>query len=281
MLLTNSASSAGTGHAWRHTSRQARKIAAGLDVPHATNPATFDPAQVDRLPEPARRWLTHAIAPGTTLPAAVELRMHGEIRLDRWRRFTATQALVPDAGFVWAARTRQPGLPISGFDSFAQAHGIMTWRLAGVLPVQSRSDSRVTLSAADRLAAEAVLVPSALIDATWVPGPDEDSATYLRQFGDHHWRNEATVRVAPDGRLTGVSMHRWGEPASEPFGRYQFEVIFDSEVEVDGLRIGDGIRAAWLDRRGRRQEFYRATIDAARFYGTELVQPVSSTGLRT
>jgi hypothetical protein len=40
---------------------------------------TFDPAATMGLPEPARRWLSHAIAPGTPLWSRAELTMHGQI----------------------------------------------------------------------------------------------------------------------------------------------------------------------------------------------------------
>ena len=38
----------------------------------ATAAETFDPAAITGLPEPARRWLGHAIAPGTPLWSSVE-----------------------------------------------------------------------------------------------------------------------------------------------------------------------------------------------------------------
>lgn len=38
----------------------------------------FDVAMLADLPEPARRWLTRAIVPGTPLWRSVELTMHGE-----------------------------------------------------------------------------------------------------------------------------------------------------------------------------------------------------------
>ena len=37
----------------------------------ATTAETFDPAAITGLPEPARRWLGHAIAPGTPLWSSV------------------------------------------------------------------------------------------------------------------------------------------------------------------------------------------------------------------
>jgi len=52
---------------------------------------TFDPAATAGLPEPARRWLSHAIAPGTPLWSRAELTMRGHIKLGRWRPFTARQ----------------------------------------------------------------------------------------------------------------------------------------------------------------------------------------------
>ena len=44
---------------------------------------TFDSAATGGLPEPARRWLSHAIAPGTPLWGRAELTMHGQIKLGR------------------------------------------------------------------------------------------------------------------------------------------------------------------------------------------------------
>jgi len=61
---------------------------------------TFDPAATMGLPEPALRWLSHAIAPGTPLWRSVELTMHGRIKLGRWRPFTARQVLTLPDGYI-------------------------------------------------------------------------------------------------------------------------------------------------------------------------------------
>ena len=74
---------------------------------------TFDPAMISGLPEPAHRWLCHAIAPGTPLWSSVELTMHGRIKLGRWRPFTARQVLSPPGGYTWAATARLAGLPVT------------------------------------------------------------------------------------------------------------------------------------------------------------------------
>ena len=70
----------------------ARLAAPGVDQ------SGFDPSTVADLPEPARRWLVHAIAPGTPLWHSVTLTMRGEIRIGAWRSFTATQVIAPSEG---------------------------------------------------------------------------------------------------------------------------------------------------------------------------------------
>jgi hypothetical protein len=249
----------------RHdTTHRARAIGRSLREPGMVQmPAPFDPATVADFPEPARRWLLHAIEPGTLLADAVEIRMHGEILLGRWRPFTATQAIVPDAGFVWAAHTRLAGLPARGFDSYSLGEGVMRWRMLGVIPLMSGEGYDITRSAADRLAVESVLLPTAFVHAAWHPGPEPDTATYLRHFGNRHARARATIRVAPEGQLLGVSMRRWGRPSGRHYAEHLFDVRFDREFGVDGMVLPDAVSASWVAADGTRQEFFRASLDAA------------------
>ncbi len=66
--------------------------------------ASFDPSMLTGLPEPARRWLSHAIAAGTPMHRTVVLEMEGRIRLGRWLPFRAVQVHAPPDGYIWAAR---------------------------------------------------------------------------------------------------------------------------------------------------------------------------------
>ena len=78
------------------------------------DPAEFDLAMVAGLPEPARRYLTHAIAVGTPLWQSVRVAMIGRIKLGAWRPFTADQVVAPPKGYIWAAVARLFGVPVVG-----------------------------------------------------------------------------------------------------------------------------------------------------------------------
>lgn len=225
----------------------------------------FDPVTVSGCPEPARRWLTHAILPGTPLALGALLRTRGEIRLgSRWCEYTGRQVLVPDAGFVWAAHARMGFLPVSGYDAYADGAGVMHWRVLGV-PVSSGSGTEVTRSAADRLAAEAALIPTAVVGAVWHRGRDRDSAVYVRRVGGRYARSRVTAHVAADGRLARISMRRWGRPRGSRYGEYPFQVRFDGERRVGGIAVPVAYRAAWQLRPGVWDEFFRAHLEWAEF----------------
>lgn len=235
-----------------------------------TDPAlptgTFTSDLVTDLPEAARRWLIHAIEPGTPLWSSVQLTMRGHIKLGSWRPFTARQVLAP-AGFIWAATARVAGLPVTGFDRYCCGTGQMRWRLLGLLPVMTVSGPDVTRSAAGRLAGETTCwLPTCFPAASWAPGPEADTAVATWRIGDE---DEAVqIRVGPDGRLVHGLLQRWGNPDRHPFARYPFGIAFDAERTFDGgVTIPSVVRAGWWRGTERQDagEFFRAEITHAVF----------------
>ncbi len=226
----------------------------------------FDPSVLEGLPEPARRYLLHAIDPGTPPAGSVELRMHGDIRLDPERdpiAMAAEQILAPGAGFIWRARTWGGLMRIRGFDLYAQEDGRMEWRLFGLIPVMRAAGPHVTRSAAGRLAMEWTLIPTALLPgrgATW-EAVDGDRARYHVRVGKEEVA--VTVEVDPAGRPTRVSALRWREEP-EP-GYERFVVELSGEMEAGGIRIPRRMEAGW--RLGEPDEFrfFRATLDGVRY----------------
>jgi hypothetical protein len=227
---------------------------------------TFDAGQADELPEPARRWLAHAVPPGTPLWSSVELRMRGRIKLGAWRPFSAREVLAPPRGFVWAATTRLAGLPITGFDRYSSGTGEMRWRLLGLVPVMTAAGPDVTRSAAGRLAGEGtVWLPTAFAGARWTSGPDPDSAVATWHIGDQD--ESVQLRVGPDGALVEGLLHRWGNPDGRPFARYPFRVTVEAEHTFGGLTVPSVVRASWSpgDQPPSAGEFFRAEITGATY----------------
>ena len=229
-------------------------------------PAAFDPASLAALPAPVRRWLTHAIAPGSPLRCSAELRTHGQIRIGRWLPYQARWVLAPPAGFVWAATARAAGVPINGFDRYTRGSGQMRWRLLGRLPVLSAEGTDVTRSAAGRLAGEFVFCPAAALSpaVSWEP-LDEHRAVASFALGEFVQR--VTLRVAASGAVESVSMLRWGDPDGDGFGEYPFGADITAEASFDGFTVPSRARVGWHygTDRWAKGEFFRLVVDSATY----------------
>ena len=230
-------------------------------------PKVFDPGSVAQLPEPARLWLCHAIAPGTPLLRTAEIWMHGQIRLGDWRPFTAVQRLTPSGGFVWAATARLLGLPVVGFDRYTRGSGQMRWRLFNALPVMRADGPDVMRSAAGRHAAERVLyAPTAAVDGliAW-RAVDEDQATARVQL--ESTAIDVTITVAPNGALSELVLTRWGSPDGASFAEHIFGAAFKDEVTFGGVTLPREVTAGWHYGTARWPEgqFIRYSIDNATY----------------
>jgi len=228
---------------------------------------TLRAADLSRLPGAARRYLEHAIASGTQLARAVRLRMHGEIKLQRWLPFTAEQVIVWERGFIWSATVRMFGMPIRGSDRLVDGEGAMRWRLLGIIPVMTAAGPDITRSAAGRVAAEAVWLPSVLCsdDVSWtVP----DSSHLRARFEAHGEMVELGLFFDQKGRLETIKLPRWGNPEGAEFHYADFGAMAEEEHTFDGYTIPTRLRVGWhlgSDRFESEGEFFRATIDDATY----------------
>jgi hypothetical protein len=230
-------------------------------------PARYDPDAPAGLPEPVRRWLAHAIAPGTALRTAVELSTHGTIRLGAWRDFAATQRLSIAGGFVWAGTATKFGLPVVGFDRYSRRVGQMSWKLFGRFPVDAAGGPDVTRSAAGRHAGELlVAVPAAAFSrrVSWRPVDADRATARIRVDAGYH---EVQLTVAEDGALRSMVMSRWGSVADGSFGDRVFGAEFADEATFEGFTIPRTVVAGWdLGTPGwSGGQFIRYTVDAAHY----------------
>jgi hypothetical protein len=237
---------------------------AALAAPTAP-PAVFDPDSLRELPTPVQRWLIHALRPGAAMRTAVELRMHGEIRLGGWRPFTARQRLNATDGFVWAATARLFGLPVIGFDRYTRGSGQMRWRLLDAIPVMTADGPDVTRSSAGRHAGELLFAaPAAALSQQVVwQALDAERATARIDVGT--WRHEVTLTIAREGAVRELVMKRWGDQGSQVFAERVFGAAVASERTFNGVTIPAAVVAGWdygSDRWSEGQ-FIRYTVDQA------------------
>ncbi len=227
--------------------------------------ARFDPAQLAALPEPVRRYLQHAIAPGTPLASAVRLRMHGEIKLKRWYTFSAEQVNCWSRGFIWQAAARIGAVTIRGSDRYVDGYGAMRWKLFGLVPFITASGPDVTRSAAGRVNLECAWLPSVLCgqDISW-SAPD---ASHIRaSFKAHGEMADVNFGIDKTGAPKTLSAPRWGNPEGAAFRYATFGGFAENETIFGGYTIPTSFRAGWhfgSDRFEPEGEFFRVTIDSA------------------
>lgn len=225
----------------------------------------FDAAQVRGLPPGARRYLEHAVAPGAALASAVRLRMHGEIKLKGWVRFSADEVISWERGMIWRACVPMRGLVVRGFDSFLDGQGTMRWKLFGLIPILNASGPDITRSAAGRVNIESIWLPSVLCadDVSW--SAPNGSGIHAR-FTAHGETAEIDCTIDEAGALQAVNMPRWGNPEKAAFHYANFGGLVEKEGSFAGYTIPTQMRVGWyFGAKGFESdgEFFRVTIDEA------------------
>jgi hypothetical protein len=221
----------------------------------------FPPAALSRLPEPARRYLEHAIAPGTRLARAVRLRMRGEIKLKRWLPFSAEEVIAWDRGMIWSAAVRMAGLAIRGSDRLVGGEGAMRWRLLGIIPVMAASGPDITRSAAGRMAGESVWLCGD--EVSWEAPDPSQAIARLTVAGEPA---EVSLGIDAVGRLETVRFPRWGNPEGGAFRRVDFGGVVEEERRFAGYTIPMRLRLGWYFGSARfdaEGEFFRVQIEEA------------------
>jgi len=233
---------------WRLSDvRFEKKAAQRLVLMQPQAPARFDPAMVEHLPEPARRYFLYTTTPGTPLYTVATLAMKGQFGMgDREKPgyvpMSACQTLAAPTGFIWRMDARRGFMRISGSDT---EHWTRFW-LMGVLPVaRMGGNPDHARSAFGRYIAEAVFwTPAAVL-----PGPnvhwdlvDVNTARVTVRFNG--LSQSVDVTVAEDGQPVQVRFDRWSNANPEkeyrwqPFGGYLSEFR-----EVDGFRLPTHVEA--------------------------------------
>jgi hypothetical protein len=240
--------------------RQDRGVGPEERVVRRADAGGFAPAELDGLPDPVRRHLEGAVAPGTPPARSARLRMRGTIRIGRWLPFRAREVLTPLTGFVWSARAA--GVVV-GSDRYVDGAGRGHWTLAGLVPVVHAEGPDVSRSAAGRAGGEGLWLPTALLPrfgVTWTAeGPDTVTARY--RVGDVPI--ELRHRLDADGRVRSFVFDRWGDPDGHgAWGWHPFGGVVEAHGTLDGVTVPVAGRIGWFPGTDRFTdgEFFRYRI---------------------
>lgn len=232
------------------------------------DPPRFDHSTIADLPEPARRYFTYTIQPGTALFPVAEIDMTGQFSLgsrDRpaYQPMEAQQILAVPEGFVWAMRTRG-GLPISGSDSRSWTR----FRILGLIPVaRLGGDADHARSAFGRYVGEALIwSPAALLPnpgISWEAVTDDTARVTVR----HGKLSQAIdVTVDNEGRPAGVAFQRWSDANSDKVHRLQpFGAILSDFRDVGGYRLPFHVEAGNMFGTEEYFPFFIADVTKIRF----------------
>lgn len=246
--LAGAAALAATGLGVHRLLTDGRSRAVESDLFTATERLpTFSETDLGGLPEPARRWLRHAITPGTPLAPACRLWMDGTMTPTPGGApvdLSAVETLAPRRGFVWTARARMNGLPVRVRDHYHRGEGGVGVVALGVVPLPLGSGPDVTRSSRGRLVAEGVWCPTALLHprVTW-ESVDEHRARYTIAIDGEPV--SVTIRVAPDGALREVSLLRWGDVDGPPARLIPYGFGVDEERTFGGVTIPSRLTGGW------------------------------------
>ncbi len=228
------------------------------------------PPVVDDLPEVAKRYLAHAIAPSVALADTVELEIKGAtMQKGRWFSFAARERLEAGIGFHWAARLRYGPLVLTGADQLRSGQASLDFRLFGVVPFLRASGPDVVRAARGRLAIESMWLPSSAhpeLGARWsTPEPAEPNRAEVRLTVDGE-EAVVTLVVASDGRLESAWVLRWGDPSeSGTYALHPFGGVLEGEACFGDYTIPARLRAGWGFGTPTYRESFRFEITGASF----------------
>lgn len=229
----------------------------------------FTEDMVSDLPAPARRYLLHAIRPGTQLASSVSLQMGGTMRLkpgQEWMPMKARQVLAPPKGFVWRAEVGDGLMRFSGGDHYANGNGRVRFWLWGVIPLVQQAGLNVSRAALGRMVCETIWLPSSLLPQRGVKweASDDESARATMKIGEE--TVALNLFIEPDGRLREVRMLRWGDQTEDGgFGYVPFGGRIQKERDFGGYTIPSKVDVGWRLGTDRYFEFFRARIEKADF----------------
>lgn len=192
---------------------------------------------LSHLPEPVRRYLTHAGIIGTPWIKTARLGYSGKFRTGAdkpWMGMTATQVYQTNPpAFHWQARLSIMGLPLlSGSDTYKDGHGHMFGRMAGLFTIFDARGPEMDQGTMVRYLQEMIWFPTAFLgeNITWAAVSDHAADV---TFHDGGRSVSARLYIDDEGRLLTFRAERYAEKGGDFVMR-----VWTTPMAEYGLRGG-------------------------------------------
>ena len=253
--------------------RTQRQMGQALLDTQTEHPRLFHPKMVENLPEPAQRYVLHAIAEGTPLLKAATITMEGTLDLgtpEKAQQFAmnANQVLAYPDGFLWTVEARRDHIWMSGSDGSIDGTSLSRFWLFGLLPVVRAGGTEDHFrSALGRYAAEAVFwTPAALLpseNVTWSATGENSARVSLTHNG---FEQSVDVTVDKEGRPFKVALDRWTDANPEKrFTWQRFGGYLSEFREFEGFTLPTYVEAGNFFESDDYSPFFRAQVTSIKF----------------
>ena len=233
----------------------------------------FSAKMVKDLPPAAKRYLLHAILPGTSLAERVRMKMTGTLRqedTEGWIPFEAEEILAGGRGLVWKAKLRTgEDSWLDGAEYYFRGKGQVTFFRHRFVPSIFESSLVVDRSMAGRVLIESIWLPPVFLPQRMARWENMDKSRAKVTLSIDDLSSTILMTVEEDGRLREVVIPRYHKGEERKIEKAEwrpFGIKVEAEKTFEGYRIPTKIRAGWWHGSSRYTEVFRAEIKEATFY---------------
>lgn len=231
--------------------RRVKQIWRSLEA-GATSEGVFSEEMVAGLPEPAQRYLMHAIKPGTPLASSVYLTFKGSVQFGPQSKHNPSQGseilIVPKRGFVWKESCWTGPVISNGALYYASGQGRVRWRFFNLIPnmLKSGKSPNTWKAMKGRFFTKYVWTPFALLPqqgAVWEAVDEEHAKVTVTVDGT---ATTLTLHIDPEGRLRESVSMRWGAKSKDgSYNYFPYGVTVTEEKTFGGYTIPSRMSATW------------------------------------
>ena len=232
----------------------------------------FSAKMVKDLPPAAKRYLLHAILPGTLLAERVQMKMSGTLRQEDaqgWVPFEAEEILTGGRGLVWKAKLRTgENSWLDGAEYYHRGKGQITYFRHRFIPSVMESSFVVDRSMAGRVLIESIWLPPVFLPQRMARWENMDKLRAKVTLSIDDLSSTIVMTVGEDGRLREAVIPRYHQGEERKIEKAEwrpFGITVEEEKTFEGYRIPTKIRAGWWHGSNRYTEVFRAEIKELTF----------------